>query len=53
MFSLFVEKIIIFIEIGFDQYEYSCQYFSEKGYIYEHIKDYSGNRRVVRVEVEK
>jgi len=46
-----LKKIIIFIEIGFDQYEYSRRFFEEHWYEFEHVKDYSGNWRVVRVEI--
>jgi len=46
-----LEKITVFIEIGFDQYEYSREFFERKWYIFEHVKDYSGNWRVVKIEI--
>jgi len=46
-----LQKIIVFIEIGFDQYEYSKAFFQEKRYVSQYYKDYSENWRVVRVDI--
>lgn len=45
-----LEKIILFIEIWFDQSEYSRQYLSSQWLSFEYFKDLNGINRVIKIE---
>lgn len=44
-------NIVLFIEIGFDQYDYSKSYLKSKWLKFEYFKDYNNIYRVIKIEL--
>ena len=44
-----IEKIVLFIEIGFDQYEISKKYLSELGLRFEYFQDTNKIQRIIKI----
>ena len=51
--DIFDGDITLFIEIWFDQYEYSKEYLAQKWYEFEYYKDLWGIWRIVKIYIRK